>query len=199
MFRRVPVGAGGSMDQGRKRSRKTERGTPLAYTPGYSIFVYGTGDVRIDVPTAWHMTQTEHTTELRDRPEPETSGLIQITVFPRSPLADVPGVPLRRLFRDMQARSGEEVVSRGAIHEVKERDLQMLWQETRYVDAAAGRIARATTHLARGWHRHVVITCTCWDEERERFAPIYEIVRRSLRIDPDGDALTGQRSRTRDN
>lgn len=187
------------MDQGDKHRKKLDVGMPLEYTPGYSIYVYAGGDVRIDVPSGWHLTQTENTTELRDQPEPDTCGLIQITVFPALPVADFPGLPLRKLFRDMRRNSKQEVLNTGPVHEAKDRDLQMLWQEQRYVDEETGRIARGTTYLARGGSRHVVITCTCWDEGAEQFHPIFEVVRRSLRISSLGDALTGHRQRARDN
>jgi hypothetical protein len=187
------------MAQGDNRRKKLDVGVPLEYTPGYSIYVYGQGNVRVDVPSGWHLTQTENTTELRDQPEPDTCGLIQITVFPPFPVTDFPGLPLRKLFNDMRRNTKQEVLSTGPISEVKERDLQMIWQEQRYVDEEANRIARATTYLARGGSRHVVITCTCWDEGTEQFHPIFDVVRRSLRISDLGDALTGHRQRARDN
>jgi hypothetical protein len=179
--------------------RKIDKGTPLQYTPGYSIYIYGKGDVRVDVPSHWHLNQTENTTELRDQPEPDTCGMIQITVFPPLHELLLPGPPLHELFEDMQKGSQVEVLSWGKIRESKDRDMQMLWQERRYVDDDTGRIARGTTHLARGGGRHVVITTTCWDEEKEKFAPIFAVVRRSVRISEFGDALTGHRQRARDN
>jgi hypothetical protein len=187
------------MDRRDKRRNTPDAGMPLEYTPGYSIYVYGQGEVRIDVPSGWHLTQTENTTELRDQPEPDTCGMIQITVFPPIPAMGFPGIPLRKLFRDMQTKSGVEVLSRGPIHEERSRDLHMLWQERRYVDEESGRIARGTTYLARGGSRHMVVTCTCWDEGTEQFHPIFEVVRRSIRITDLGDALTGHRQRARDN
>jgi hypothetical protein len=175
------------------------QGLPLQYTPGYTIYVYGQGNVRIDVPSGWHITQTETSTDLRDQPEPDTCGMIQITVFPPFPVADFPGLPLRKMFKDMERSIKHEVLSRGKAEELKTRDLHMLWQEQRYVDEDTGKIARATTHLARGGSRHVVVTCTCWDEGTEQFYPIFDVVRRSIRISDLGDALTGHRQRARDN
>jgi hypothetical protein len=136
---------------------------------------------------------------LRDQPEPDTCGLSQITLFPPFPVIDFPGLPLRKLFNGMRRNTKQEVLSTGPISEEKGRDLQMIWQEQRYVDEEANRIARATTYLARGGSRHVVITCTCWDEGPEQFHPIFDVVRRSLRISDLGDALTGHRQRARDN
>ena len=187
------------MGQGDKGRKKLDVGMPLSYTPGYSIYVYGQGNVRIDVPSGWHPTQTENTTELRDQPEPDTCGMIQITVFPPIPMMGFPGLPLKKLFRDMQTKGGTEILTRGPVQEEKSRDLHMLWQEQRYVDEEAGRIARAITYLARGGSRHMVVTCTCWDEGAEQFHPIFEVVRRSIRITDEGDALTGHRQKARDN
>lgn len=178
---------------------KIDKGQPLEYTPGYSIFVWGKNSVRIDVPSGWDLNQTENTTELRDKPEPDTCGMIQITIFPPIPIDEFPGVPLRKLFDDMMAGTKVEVLSRGTVRESRDRDLHMIWQEQRYVDEDTGRIARGTTHLARGGTRHVVMTMTCWDEGKEEYAPIFAVVRRSLRISDLGDALTGHLMRARDN
>ena len=93
-----------------------------------------------------------------------------------------------------------EAVGRGKNFDETSRARQMIWQEVRFVDEESDRrIARATTYLARGGNRHVVITCTCWDEGGPEFYPIFETVRRSVRISSLGDALTGHRQRARDN
>ncbi len=188
------------MDQGDKLWRKLDTGHPLQYTLGYSIYVWGAGEIRVDVPSGWHVTQTENSTDLRDQPEPDTCGLIQITVFPPFPVSDFPGLPLRKLFQDMHIGGKMEILGRGKVHEERDRDRHMLWQEHRFVDEESDRrIARATTYLTRGGNRHVVITCTCWDEGGPEFYPIFEVVRRSVQISSLGDVLTGHRRRARDN
>ena len=186
-------------EQGQGPREFVDRGVPLPYTPGFTILVWGQGNVRVDVPAGWQLSYADNITELRDRPEPDTAGMVQITVLPPFPVDEYPGLPLRTLFRDMTTRSASKVLSRGPIQESRERHLQMIWQEKRYVDAEANRIARATTYLARGGRRHVVVTCTCWDEGLAEYGPLFETVRRSIRISDLGDALTGHRQRALDN
>ena len=70
----------------------------------------------------------------------------------------------------------------GAIREVKRPDLELAWAEMSFIDPPEQREARSRICLGRGSLIQPLITMEFWEDDRARFAPVWDDVLASLQL-----------------
>ncbi len=187
------------MAKWQKNSLKLAKNHAWKSAPGYQILVVDRGAARLDIPIGWLVAPDETGLEVRNRPKPDDTCLIQISILPMPEGIDWSALPLAILLENAMEGSDTETLVRGPLVQVDRPGLHGVWRETRYIDPEERREACSFCIFAREGGIHVVITLSCWPEGLPEFTPVWEELLRSLRIGEYRDAQTGQRIRPREN
>lgn len=182
-----------------KSSLKLSKNHIWKSAPGYKIVVVDRGAARVDIPGDWLVEMGESGLEARNRPKPDDSALIQITVMPMPAEIDWREMPLVPLFENAMEHGATETLSRGPNQLINRPGLEGVWRETRYIDPDERREAVSFCIFAREGGIHIFITLSCWPEEVANCTPVWEEVLRSLRLGEYVDASTGRRVKPREN
>lgn len=167
--------------------------------PGYKIVVIDRGAARVDIPGDWVVSVGDSGLEARNRPQPDDSALLQVTLLPLPREIDWRDIPLRPLFENAMEHGAKEVLGRGPIESLARPGLEGVWRETRFVDPEERREAVSRCILARDSGIHIFITLSFWPEEEAACQPMWEEVLRSLRIGEYVEATTGRPIKPREN
>jgi hypothetical protein len=162
--------------------------------PGYKIFVADRGAVRFDFPESWIVEPTDDSIKFTDRPEPDDTCVLQVSVMHLRRDVDWTSLSLATLLTQVTGHSEQEVLSRGPVHELRRGDLEIAWMETRFVDPGERREARTYYCFARRVAIQPLITLTFWPEDAARLDPMWQEVLRSLRV---GDVVADPRRASR--
>ena len=152
--------------------------------PGYKIFVADRGAVRFDFPENWLMEMSESgSVKFHDVPPPDDDCLLEVSVMHLNPNVDWSGVPLAEFLADIVENDPRALMEQGEIVTVQRPGAQIVWTEGRFVDTTQeDRAARARLCLALGSNIQTIITMDLWENDLERFGPVWDEVLASLRI-----------------
>lgn len=164
--------------------RKLPRGHAWKARPGYKIFVADRGAVRFDYPGDWIVRPGDDADiEVRDREPPDDDCLLQLTLLRLHPGIDWRGPPLPELLAEATRGDRRVVTSRGEIISVQRDDLELAWQENRFIDVTQGnREAVSRACLARRGTILPLITMDFWLDHLDRFGPVWDEVLRTLQL-----------------
>jgi hypothetical protein len=160
--------------------------------PGYQILVLDRGTIRFDIPEGWVVAPGEGALEARNRPYPDDTCLIQVTLLPffAGPEADT--LPLAQMLAEASGHSGDDTAVLGPVKQVIRPGVELVWRETRYLDPGEQREACSRTCLARGAGRFVLFTMSFWPADSARWIPVWNELLRSLRMGEYVEPTTGR-------
>ena len=150
--------------------------------PGYKIFVADRGAVRFDFPADWVVGTDGDGVKLHDKPPPDDSCRIQVSVFYLPDGIDWSELPPAKLLADVLNDRDRTVLSQTPIAHVLRPGLDIVWTEVRWIDPNEQREARSRHLLARGGNIQPFITMDFWPEDAPRFNTVWKELLRSLRV-----------------
>jgi len=167
------------------KPRYTFKGIPTDdVPPEYVIFFAPEGGVTFHIPRGWKIAPGDNCVKFTEVEEPDNKCILQLSVFRTPPDVDWIGLPLPQLLRDALTHTGNHGTGDvGEIHVEDRPDVGLVWTATDYIDPKEGRPATSRTLLARGRSGHVLITFAFWPEEASWCLPVWEQLRKSLRLD----------------
>ena len=150
--------------------------------PGYKIFVADRGAVRFDFPEDWVLVTDADGVKLHDKPPPDDSCRLQLSVFYLPRGIDWSELPPAKLLADALAARDRDVISQTPIAHVLRSGLEIVWTEVRWIDPNEQREARSRHLLARADNIQPFITFDFWPEDAKRLQPVWKELLRSLRV-----------------
>lgn len=161
--------------------------------PGNQIFVADRGAVRFDFPEGWVVVPSDDAIEFHDRMPPDDDCTIKLSVMRLPPVEGGWGkLPLERLVREVVRDDSRGATGGEAVTVVRRDDLELAWTERRFIDPNENRPALSRCCLARARNIQPLITMDFWEADREKFAPVWDEVLRSLQVAvPMGDPRRG--------
>ena len=161
--------------------------------PGYKIFVADRGAVRFDFPEDWVVVPGKDSIGLHDRPPPEDDCVLKVSVMRLPPIkGGWDQLPLERLVREVVQNDSRGATGGQDITAVRRDDLELAWAEVGFIDPIEKRPALSRCCLARARNIQPLITMDFWETDREKFAPVWDEVLRTLRVGvPLGDRRRG--------
>jgi hypothetical protein len=149
---------------------------------GYKSFVADRGTVRFDIPDDWVIEPGDNSIKFLDKPSPDDTCTLEMSVFHLRPGPDWTKLPLVQLLTDVTKDSNFEVLSRREPVYQRRGDLEIVWLETRYVEPEEHREARSRTCMARRGLIQPLFTFAFWPEDARRVLPAWNELLRSLRL-----------------
>lgn len=150
--------------------------------PGYKIFVADRGAVRFDIPAHWIMEPDTDAIKFHDKQPPDDDCLLQVSFLRLSSAVDWSGLPLAELLEEVFKGDRRGIIARGETICRRRPDLELAWTEVLFVDPNERRQACSRACLARGASIQPLITMDFWLEDKERFAPVWAEVLRTLQL-----------------
>ena len=159
--------------------------------PGNKIFVADWGAVRFDIPGDWIPVPGPTSFKFHDRPPPDDNCTLEVSVAHLPPI-DWTGLPLGGMLAEAIRGDDRGVISRGEIIRESRPDFELVWTETRFVDATEQREACSRTCLARRATVQPLITMDFWLDDAEWAVPVWDEVLRTLQVNEPDPALAGR-------
>jgi hypothetical protein len=148
---------------------------------GYKIVVMDRGAVSFNVPQNWLVAKLEPF-ELNDAPPPDDNARLSVTFWRNPPGIDWTGLPLKQLLLQSTTGVGHDTLSRSEVLKLPRADLEIVWNEHRFMDPVEHREAYSRHALARGWDVHALLTLDLWVTDAEKLQPMWDEVMRSLQL-----------------
>jgi hypothetical protein len=160
---------------------------------GYKIVVLDRGAVSFNVPDSWLLAKLEPL-EIHDAPPPDDNVRLMVSFWRTPPGIDWTELPLKQLLVQSTETSKHEILSHSEVIKAARTDLEIVWNEHRFMDPEEHREAYSRIALARGWDIHALVTFDFWVTDAEKFQPAWDEVIRSLQLgrhieDPTRGAL----------
>ena len=149
---------------------------------GYQSFVADQGAVRFDFPDDWQFEPGPTSLKFRDRPAPDDTCILELSIFHLPPGPDWTALPLADLLEDCSQDGPHKIIARGKSVYFKRGDLEIAWNEKRYVDPEEHREAISRCLLARRGLIQPLFTFAYWPEDAARLTPVWDELLRSLRL-----------------
>jgi hypothetical protein len=149
--------------------------------PGHRIFVADRGAVRIDYPQDWVCLPDDDSIKFHDKQPPDDDCRLAVSYI-RLPPIDWSGLLLSDLLKTAMKADERPIYHISKIYLVKRPDLELAWAEMSFVDPPEQRDARARICLGRGSNIQPLITMEFWEDDRARFAPVWDDVLASLQL-----------------
>lgn len=154
---------------------------------GYVIVVLDRGAVRFNIPEGWHSDWKDNHLQLYDQKPPADTAGISVTVFHLPPKVDWNGLPVKQLLeqstsekRDVEQHGVE--LARSEVFAVARTDIELCWLEIKFTDPKEKRPAFSRHAVGRGFDVATLITFSFWEEDAEKFAPLWAEILRSLEL-----------------
>ncbi|MDZ4765634.1 MAG: hypothetical protein SGI73_13875 [Chloroflexota bacterium] len=154
---------------------------------GYVILMLDRGAVRFNIPQGWHTDWKDNHLQLYDHKPPDDTAGISVTIFHLPPHVNWEQLPLKQLLeqstneeRDVE-KHGEELW-RSEVLTITRPDIELCWMEVKFIDPKEKRPAFGRHAVARGFDVAALITFSLWEEDVERFAPVWAEVLRSIEL-----------------
>jgi hypothetical protein len=153
-------------------------------SPGHNLFIADRGAVRFEYPEDWHHGPEQGCIGFHDREPPDDDCSLRASVLhfpPGVKTADVDReLPLDALIVDAVARDTRSVTFDGVVHRVAKPDSTVVWVQMTFTDPNEHRLARSRMCMARARGVQPLITMDYWDDQADRFEPVWDNVMRSL-------------------
>jgi hypothetical protein len=149
---------------------------------GYKILVIDRGAASFNFPASWILAKLEPAVEIHDAAPPNDNARLMVTIMKMPPGIDWTGLPLVGLLAQSIKGSQHEILKHGEIVKAERSDLELVWVEQLFLDPIEKREAYSRIALARGWNVHVLITFDFWENQSEKYRPVWDEVLRSLQL-----------------
>ena len=170
------------MAKWRKDTYRLPAGLKWKCKPGYQSFIADRGTVRFDFPADWLLDVDDKSLKFRDRPEPDDTCILELTVFHLPAGPTWTDLPLTELLEHCTAEGPNEMLSLGKTVYLKRGDMELAWNEKRYVDPGENREAISRCLMARRGLIQPLFTLAYWPEDAARLGPVWDELLRSLRL-----------------
>lgn len=155
---------------------------------GYIIIVVDRGALRFNVPKTWHTEMENNQLRIYDaKPPADEAGLI-VTIFHLPPGVDWTGLPLDTLLEQSTEEKervdpeGNEILSRSEIVPVPREDIEMVWNEVKFIDVKEKRPAFSRHIMARGFDVAALITFSYWEGDEANYTAAWNELLRSIEL-----------------
>lgn len=148
---------------------------------GYKIVVIDRGAVSFNVPHSWFVAKLEPF-ELNDAPPPDDNARLMVSFWRTPPGIDWTELPLKQLLLQSTTGTGHDILSRSEVVKSPRTDLEIVWNEHRFIDPVEHREAYSRIALARGWDIHALCTFDFWVDDTEKLQPMWDELLRSLQM-----------------
>jgi hypothetical protein len=149
--------------------------------PGHRIFVADRGAVRIEFPEDWVVIPDDDSIKFYDKQPPDDDTCLAVS-YMRLPPVDLSGLPVSEMLKVAMQGDTRPIYSTSSIHEVKRPDLELAWAELSFIDPLQQRDCRSRICLGRGSNIQPLITMEFWEDDRERYARVWDDVLASLQL-----------------
>lgn len=154
---------------------------------GYVIVVVDRGALRFNVPSTWHAEPENNQLRIYDAKPPDDEAGLIVSVFHLPPGIDWTQMPLDFLLeqssdKDNKPESGNEEISRTGIFTVPRDDVELVWNEIKFIDEKEKRPAFSRHVLARGFDVAALITFSFWEGDEEKYRAAWEELLRSIEL-----------------
>lgn len=149
------------------------------------IFVADRGAARFNYPRTWVMKfQEGGSIQFRDRPEPDDDALLEISVMHLNPEAPIvwAEIPLEATLRQMRLNADDRDLTPGAPVTIERPNLDLVWVESTFMDPNEKRPAVDRALLAYNNFVMPFITMVFWEDQRDRFAPVWDRMLETLHV-----------------
>ena len=163
-------------ERGQLRLRKDHR---WQSRPGYSVFVLGRGAIRFEIPRHWVVKPDEDSIKLHDKEPPDDDTCMAVSFHVLPPL-DLSGISMTQMVEIAFANDSRPIYERGPIHEEMRNNVELGWQELRFIDPVEQRDARSRVCLARSGQIQAIITYEFWADDAERALKPWEVALSSI-------------------
>jgi hypothetical protein len=170
------------MAKWRKAVHKLAKDHGWKCKPGYNIFVADRGALRFDYPAHWHVEPGSDSIKFHDRKPPDDDCLLQVSLMRLPPGIDWSGLPLTQLLEEVVRADTRSIIARGETIHQQRPDLEWAWTEVLFIDPNERRQACSRACLARVSNIQPLITMDFWLDDKERFAPVWAEVLRTLQL-----------------
>jgi len=175
-FSAVPLGspgvAGESGPVKEKRQHRIPKNHQWKAEPGCKILVAERGVMRLDYPQSWVVQPQEGSIRIHDLEPPNDNCRVEVSVL-RYPLVDVDSIPLESLVPELACSD---------VKTLRHHSFRLGWRLIRQPDPGSERPACSFLALALAIRIQVVLSMDCWEDDYERFLPVWETILRSLRL-----------------
>lgn len=147
---------------------------------GNSILVLDRGAVRLEIPRAWSVTRSQGSVRATDRPTPDESCSLEITVYHLPHILDElpPVADLLAQAAPEEKDLPHERVERKPIVEHRRGDVSSAILETRFRES--GRDATSYTQIAIVGEIACLVTFAYWDDDQAMAQRVWQDVQDSL-------------------
>ena len=148
---------------------------------GKTIFVADRGAVRIEFPQDWVVIPDDDSIKFYNKQPPDDDTCIALS-YMRLPPVDLSGLPLTEMLKVALDGDTRPVYARSEPHIIERDDLELAWFEVSFIDPAQQRDCRSRLCIGRGSNIQPLITMEFWEDDRARFAPVWDDVLASLQL-----------------
>lgn len=169
------------MAQWDKEELELKKGHSWKSKPGYKIFVGDRGAIRLDYPEDWVVIPDDDSIKFYDKRPPDDDTCLAVS-YMRLPPVDLSGIPVSELIKVANDGDTRPIYARSETHIIKRDDLELAWIELSFIDPAQQRDCRSRLCLGRGSGIQPLITMEFWEDDRSKFAPVWDDVLASLQL-----------------
>ena len=149
--------------------------------PGCKIFVADRGAVRFDFPETWAVAPDEANVKLYDHLPPHDDCCLTVSYF-HLPQIDWSGLSLGALL-DAAVREGDRPAQWSrAVQEMRRLDLELVWGQVDFIDAADKREGRSRICMARRSNLQCLLTLDYWVTDAATCEAAWDIVVETLEL-----------------
>lgn len=166
-----------------QQSFRMPKGHHWSARPNEMIFVADRGAVRFNYPRTWVMVpQPGGSFQFRDRPEPDDDALLEISVMRLNPDMNWADLPLEDFLRSVHFKDDKRGLRPGEMVNVEGPNIELTWIESTFTDPNENRAAVDRALL--GFNNNVMpyVTMVFWEDQRNRFAPVWDRVLETLHV-----------------
>jgi hypothetical protein len=169
------------MAQWDREELELKKGHGWKSKPGTKIFVGDRGAIRLDYPEDWVVIPDNDSIKFYDKQPPDDDTCLAIS-YMRLPPVDLSGIPVSELLKVAMDGDTRPIYARSGAHSLKRADLELIWAELSFIDPAQQRDCRSRICLGRGSGIQPLITMEFWEDDRSKFAPVWDDVLASLQL-----------------
>jgi hypothetical protein len=172
------------MSEGNRKFHKSElplkKGHLWTAKEGFQVAALDRGAIRFEFPQDWICIPDEDSIKFYDCQPPDDNCRLAVS-RPRMPdVADSFG--LDRIAIAAATGDPRALIQTAPVVQTRRGSLELAWADFRFTDPEANREARSRLCFARGSGLYALFTFEFWQDESEKFSPIWDHVMDTLAI-----------------
>ena len=170
------------MSKWQKKTMKFAPDATWKARPGYNVFAADRGAVQFEFPKDWIMLPDADSIKFHDRRPPDDDCCLAVSYL-RLAEIDWSGLPVSELVEVATSEDERPIYAKGPIHTAKQGKIDLAWRERRFIDPKEQRDALTRLCIARKGTVQALITMEIWADQRDIYAPVWDVVLDSLVLD----------------